>query len=519
MTANAPSERDPGTQVHAPDRADSSASRETAFSPSFAAHFIRTHILRIAIISTAVLVPCFWHREIEAADLGSHLYNAWLVQLIRHGYAPGLWLAHPRTNVLFDYLLSGFGALFGFHVGERITVSIAALIFFWGMFAFAAAAARRAPWFLAPAIAIFAYGFTFHMGFVNYYLSLGLSFFGVAIFWRGSGRARWLALAPVPFILLAHPLGLVWLAAACAWIALAEKLRPRYHVLLMLAAAALLVAMHFWFWTHYVVQPRQHPTFFYTGADQMLLFGASYRIVEWAFIAFAACALAADLVRRLRERVSARSYLVPFELYVATGIALLALPGLVYFPQQVAPLSFIAERLTSVSAALICCLLAAMRPRIWHLAASAAVAAFFFACLYRDTGAINRIEAQADALVQSVPPGSRVMGRIPTPRGSRIPIQHILDRACIGHCFSYGNYEPGSRMFRVRAAPGNPFVLADYGLALATERGDYIVQPEDLPAWDLCQCDLRGKRLCIAPLAAGQPNDLVGIHSPSVKGP
>ena len=41
-------------------------------------------------------------------------------------------------------------------------------------------------------------------------------------------------------------------------------------------------------------------------------------------------------------------------------------------------------------------------------------------------------------------------------------IQHMIDRACIGYCFSYGNYEPSSGVFRVRAAPGNPYMLSDY---------------------------------------------------------
>jgi len=31
-------------------------------------------------------------------------------------------------------------------------------------------------------------------------------------------------------------------------------------------------------------------------------------------------------------------------------------------------------------------------------------------------------------------------------------IAHSVDRACIGHCFSYSNYEPSSGQFRVRAS-------------------------------------------------------------------
>ena len=90
------------------------------------ARFLRKHWLRLLGASAVVLAPCFWHREIVASDLGSHLYNAWLVQLIRHGQAPGLWIAPQRTNVLFDLLLSGFGSILGLRAAEKIAVSLAA---------------------------------------------------------------------------------------------------------------------------------------------------------------------------------------------------------------------------------------------------------------------------------------------------------------------------------------------------------------------------------------------------------
>src|SRR5579871_3584430 len=69
------------------------------------ANFVRSNVLRIVVVSVVVLLPCVWHRRIVASDLGSHLYNAWLVQLIRAHSVPGLYLAHQWTNVLFDYLL------------------------------------------------------------------------------------------------------------------------------------------------------------------------------------------------------------------------------------------------------------------------------------------------------------------------------------------------------------------------------------------------------------------------------
>jgi len=55
--------------------------------------------LRIFVLSALLAVPCFWHRRIEAGDLASHVYNAWLGQLIEKGQAPGLYLVSRWDNV------------------------------------------------------------------------------------------------------------------------------------------------------------------------------------------------------------------------------------------------------------------------------------------------------------------------------------------------------------------------------------------------------------------------------------
>ncbi|HTX13655.1 MAG TPA: hypothetical protein VMD77_00060, partial [Candidatus Baltobacteraceae bacterium] len=134
-------------------REDSAPSRNSGVLAQ-SARFIGEYWRRMLGISALILAPCFWHRRIEACDLGSHVYNAWLAQLIRRGEAPGLWIAHQWTNVLFDLLLSFFGSIFGlgtrFHATEKIAVSLCVLIFFWGAFALAAAATRRPPWMLTP---------------------------------------------------------------------------------------------------------------------------------------------------------------------------------------------------------------------------------------------------------------------------------------------------------------------------------------------------------------------------------
>jgi hypothetical protein len=467
---------------------------------------------RILAISALILTPCFWHYEIVADDLGSHLYNAWLVQLIHRGQAPGLWIAPQHTNVLFDLLLSGLGSAFGWRVGEKIAVSIAVLIFFWGMFALVSAAARRAPWFVTPVLALVTYGWTFHMGLFNYYLSLGLSFFSLAILWRGRGWERLIAGALAPLVLVAHPLGFVWLLGAAAYVLIYKNTRRRDHIVLFVLAIAVIGLLHFFLFRHYEVEAGATPFYSFNGADQLVLFGERYRFLARALLLFAVLSLAVDVASHRREHETWSRYALPVQLYLLTEIAILWLPGTVAFPPPIAAAALLTERFTSVSAAVGCCLLGVMQPSKWHLALSAAIAAVFFSFLYQDTSVVNKMESQIVELVSGLPTCSRVMATILPPPGSRVLIQHIIDRACIGRCFSYGNYEPSAALFRVRALAGNAFVLADYDWAVATEGGTYVVRPQDLPVYQVYQCSPGGRELCIGSLEAGEENDRLGVH-------
>jgi hypothetical protein len=474
--------------------------------------FVAEHWVRLVAISVLILIPCFWHRHIEAGDLGSHVYNAWLAQLIEHGQAPGLQITHPSTNILFDYLLTSMAKIFGLQIAEKLSVAIAVLVFFWGAFALIAAASKRAPWLLTPANAMIVYGWTFEMGFFNYYIALGLSFFALAILWRGTIREWAIAIALIPFIYVAHPLGVIWLIAAAAYVRVASFIRPRFQLLLVAAAAAGLYLLRFYLSHHFVVGAAFDPLRMFHGADQLVLFGDRYKIVEALCGIFIAVAITIDVIARRRERNFWHAYLIPLELYVIAEIAVLLLPDGVRVPNRPAALALITERLTSISAVLICCVLGAMLPRKWHLIALAGIALFFFGLLYQDTAVINRIEAEVAALVKTLPPDQRVLETILKPDESRVLVQHIVDRECIGHCFSYGNYEPASTLFRIQALPGNKYAMTDFEDVASMEEGDYTMQPHDLPAYQIYQCSEDWTKLCIRPLAAGELNDRLGVH-------
>src|SRR2546425_2991706 len=110
----------------------------SAFAIQQAGRFLRTNCLAVVLISALLLVPCFWHSHIQAGDLGSHVYNAWLAQLAQSGQAPGVYVARQWNNVLFDVAVGQSAKLFGWHGAELFAVSLSVLIFFWGVFSFVA---------------------------------------------------------------------------------------------------------------------------------------------------------------------------------------------------------------------------------------------------------------------------------------------------------------------------------------------------------------------------------------------
>src|SRR5229473_6286610 len=85
-------------------------------------------VIAVFAISALIVVPCWWHRRIEAGDLASHVYNVWLAQLIEKGQAPGLYIAKQWENVLFDVTVLHLANFLGFPIAEKIAVYACVLI-------------------------------------------------------------------------------------------------------------------------------------------------------------------------------------------------------------------------------------------------------------------------------------------------------------------------------------------------------------------------------------------------------
>ncbi len=489
--------------------------------------FLHSHWRRVAIISLAVVTPCFWQRHLEAGDLASHLYNAWLAQLIQNGHAPGLYLARQWNNVLFDFALTGLGSFIGLQATEKIATSVSVLIFFWGAFAWVCALSRRVSWPVCACIAMFAYGWTFQMGFLNFYLSAGLAFFGLAFLqqerrWRGAGIVVFLV-PLATLIWLAHPLGELLLFGGGAYILVADRVRPRYQTALFALSALALLALHLFLRArvHHGVYGHDRYGVDWPGSgipldgfDQLALYGRQYLLPAIALQIFVLVALIVDVAGLHREPRWWTLYLLPLQLYVLAVLAATLLPTGVRLPQYTAAVQFLTERLTSISAVLVCCVLACARPRKWHSIALIAIAAVFFFHLYRDTAAINSMEDQVDAYVLTVPPGARVVATVGLFPDARLSMQHIVDRACIGRCFSYDNYEPWTNQFRVRAYAGNPIVMTTGEDVRAAENGRYLVQQRDLPLFGIYQCGSSVTNLCMRPLLLGEKNGKAASSDP-----
>src|SRR5512142_1088674 len=105
-----------------------------------------TEVLMVVAISVALLIPCVWQKRIQAGDLSSHLYNAWLAGQIQRGAVKGLTVIPLWTNVLSDWVLERLVYSAGPVAAERIVAGSAVLIFFWGAFLAVGAAAGRKPW-------------------------------------------------------------------------------------------------------------------------------------------------------------------------------------------------------------------------------------------------------------------------------------------------------------------------------------------------------------------------------------
>jgi hypothetical protein len=237
-----------------------------------------------------------------------------------------------------------------------------------------------------------------------------------------------------------------------------------------------------------------------TGADQVWLYGRCYIVLSLALLAvWALC-----FRRVLNTRGVARALLdVRFQLCGLCAASLVLLPAGVLLPGYRSSLDYVSERMSLGGAVLFCALLASVRLPKPLVGAMAAIAVVFFGLSYADERALNQVETEMARAVAQLPPGQRVVSAVAAPESRIRSLDHVVDRICVGRCFSYANYEPSTAQFRVRAYHENPIIVSNYGESYHIQKGEYVVKPRDLPMYNIDLCDPASQQICVAPLRAG----------------
>jgi hypothetical protein len=378
--------------------------------PGWSARFAaatRSRAIYVAV-SLLLLAPCHWQPRLEGGDLSSHIYNSWLAGLIESGRAQGLEAVRQSTDLLFDLILGGLFKIMGAEAAQRIAVSLVVLTFVWGAFAFASVVSGRRAWHMLPVIAMLAYGWVFHMGFFNFYLSLGLCFWALALGWvwkpwRLAAAAPILALAG-----LAHALPVVWTLGLLAYLWLAGRTAPRTLAWLVAVSLPAMVLLRELVDPSFVSEWSLQRVFMTSGTNTSWTFNAKYSVVLVGLLLVWGT-MFLELLHHwgMRRVVSSSS----FQLCVVGSAGVFALPVALAIPGSHHALAYISEPMALGVAVCICALLGAARPRMLESYALVAVALIFFCFLYRDERAKNALEDRMQGVVAQSAPGHGVVIR------------------------------------------------------------------------------------------------------------
>jgi hypothetical protein len=460
--------------------------------------------LIMVAISVALLIPCVWQERIQAGDLSSHVYNAWLAGQIESGNVKGLTVVPLSTNVLSDWALERLLYTAGPAAAERIVSGAAVLIFFWGAFFAVDAATGRRPWLFSPWLSMLTYGLIFHFGFLNFYLSVGFCFWILGLLWHPS-RGRAIAAVPLAVLAwLAHPLPMVWVGSVLAYLYVVRRIPAPWRMAAPVGGVALLAALQSVLMSRYAYNWSLQQSVSLsgiagiTGVEQIWLYDPKYLIL--------AAAILIVLLALFLERIDQGDLLNdPIgQIWSLHVVALVLMPSAIQLPQYQHVFAYIPQRLSLLTALFFIIMVGRARygrgiTRITTLAAMA-----FFTCLYLDGLTFNQVENEVDSLVAKLPAGQRVIAAI-SDSGARLnALIHVADRACIGRCFSYGNYEPATGQFRIHITGPNRVAAPNMMVVQEIEEGQHIVTPAEDPLYSVCPIDNDVNHFYLRLIHAGQ---------------
>ena len=455
----------------------------------------RRTALWVTIISLLVSVPCFWKPRVHSLDLPSHVYNAWLADLAASNAAPGIHVATVWTNVLFDWFLSALISLTTISMAERLSVWVCALTFFWSCFAFLSRCVGHPAWAAVPLIGAVTYGAMFRLGFFNLYLGTALALVFMAIAWRPSRTRILLCMPLLVLAALAHSIPAAWGIASIAFLAIMRRVSGKIRLAVTAGAAVLL-------WIVELVVSRTLVTYReserlsafgaldLTGAAQLVIYDNRFLLLAYAWIV--AAVLAVALKWPLRREVMTAPLLHLWLLHV---LAFAIVPDAVQFSAYSVPLGFLPMRIGWFAS--IIALIG-----LYHVLGRGTVVVFalltvaFVSLTYTVDSASEAVVNHMEGSVKSLPAESSVVAAF-RPMSTRFQtFTHALERACIGHCFSFGNYEPASRAFRVRAHEGSPVATSNSADVSSMEIGEFVRRETHPPLYTICNCPEEPARLC-----------------------
>jgi hypothetical protein len=92
---------------------------------------------------------------------------------------------------------------------------------------------------------------------------------------------------------------------------------------------------------------------------------------------------------------------------------------------------------------------------------------------------------------------------------ARLSANHLLERACVGHCFDFANYEPATGQFRIHAESGNAVVMPDFVSVASIAIGAYEIKSSYLPLYGVIRCSQHPGDVFLRPLKAGETQETV----------
>jgi hypothetical protein len=236
----------------------------------------------------------------------------------------------------------------------------------------------------------------------------------------------------------------------------------------------------------------------FTGVEQIWLYDAKYLILSAAVLIV--------LLALFLERIDQGDVLKDpaGQIWILHVVALILIPSAIQLPQYQHVLAYIPQRISLFAAIFFIIMVGGARYGRGITRLTGLAATIFFTCLYLDGLAFNRAESEVASLVEKLPPGQRVVAAM-SDSGARLnALLHVADRACIGHCFSYGNYEPATGQFRIRLTGPNQVVAPDMKVVQEIEEGQHIVTPAEAPLYSVCPIANDPNRFYLRAIHAGE---------------